>query len=146
MAESRAKRLQIVLHLAQKAEDQAASRVKEQAGLLRNEETQLQELKDYSAQYLNSYGNMRDGISAQQMINYSGFIGRLAEAVKDQENKILRLQQGLDKLKAQWTVAHQKRKTLEDLMERLDKEYSDQLEKRLQKELDELANRPNGLC
>lgn len=146
MAESRAKRLQLVLQLAQKAEDDAASRVREQAGLLQNEKIQLQELKDYSGQYLNSYANMRDGVSAHQMINYSGFIGRLADAIKDQENKIQRVQEGLDKLKSQWSIAHQKRKALEDLIERLKKEHSNELEKRLQKELDELANRPNGLC
>ena len=146
MAESRAKRLLIVLQLAQKAEDEAAARVREQADLLRNEETQLNELRAYSEQYLNSYSGLRHGVSARDMINYSGFVGRLTDAIKEQEGKLQRLQQGLDKLKANWSICHQKRKTLEDLIERLKKEDSDLLDKRLQKELDELANRPNGLC
>ena len=146
MAESRAKRMQIVMTLAQKAEDEAASRVKEQADLVNLEQEQLQNLHAYSQQYFQSYRGLRTGVSAQEMINYSGFITRLADAIKEQEGKILRLQQGLDKLKAQWSIAHQKRKVLEDLIERIKKEESAILEKLLQKELDELANRPNSLC
>lgn len=146
MAESRAKRLKIVLTMAEKAEDQAAMRVKEQADLMRIEQAQLEDLKAYSEQYLQSYRALKVGVTAQDMINYSGFIGRLADAVKEQELKILRLQQGLDKLKVQWSMAHQKRKALEDLITRLKTEESTLLEKLLQKELDELANRPNGLC
>jgi flagellar protein FliJ len=146
MAESRAKRMKIVLTLAEKAEDEAAKRVKEQLDLIKLEQEQLQDINAYSEQYLQSYSELRTGVSAQEMINYSGFIGRLADAIKEQEEKIQRLQHGLDKLKSQWSITHQKRKALEDLIERLKKEESAALEKLLQKELDELANRPNGLC
>lgn len=146
MAESRAKRMKIVLTLAEKAEDEAAKRLKEQADLVKLEQEQLEGLKAYSDQYLQSYSSLRSGVTAQDMINYSGFISRLAEAIKEQQLKIERLQQGLDKLKAQWSITHQKRKALEDLIERMKKEESVALEKLLQKELDELANRPNSLC
>jgi flagellar FliJ protein len=146
MAKPRSQRMQIVLTLAQKAEDDAAQKVKEQADLLKQEMRQLDELKSYSGQYLQTYANLRDGVSAQEMINYSGFIGRLADAIKEQENKKERIQQGLDKLKRVWTEMHQKRKTLNDLIDRLKKDESAILEKLLQKEMDELANRPNSLC
>ncbi len=146
MAESRAKRMKIVLTLAEKAEDQAAKQLKEHAELLQSEQQQLQNLNDYSQQYLDSYRSLKTGVSARNMMNYSGFISRLADAIKEQQAKIQRMQQGLDKLKHQWSITHQKRKALEDLIERLKKEESVLLEKRLQKELDELANRPNSLC
>jgi flagellar FliJ protein len=146
MAKPRSQRMHIVLILAQKAEDAAAQKVKEQADLLKQEIRQLDELKSYAGQYLQSYANLRDGVSAQEMINYSGFIGRLADAIKEQENKKERIQQGLDKLKLVWTEMHQKRKTLNDLIDRLKKDESATLEKLLQKEMDELANRPNSLC
>lgn len=146
MAKPRSQRMHIVLTLAQKAEDDAAQKVKEQADLLKQEIRQLDELKSYSGQYLQAYANLRDGVSAQEMINYSGFIGRLADAIKEQENKKERIQQGLDKLKRVWTEMHQKRKTLNDLIDRLKKAESATLEKLLQKEIDELANRPNSLC
>lgn len=146
MAKTRSQRMHIVLTLAQKAEDEAAQKVKEQAELLRQEIQQLDELKSYSGQYLQSYANLRDGVSAQEMINYSGFISRLADAIKEQENKKERIQQGLDKLKQVWAETHQKRKALNDLIDRLKKEESTALEKLLQKEMDELANRPNSLC
>jgi flagellar FliJ protein len=146
MAKPRSQRMHIVLTLAQKAEDDAAQKVKEQADLLKQEIRQLDELKSYSGQYLQAYANLRDGVSAQEMINYSGFIGRLADAIKEQENKKERIQQGLDKLKLVWAEMHQKRKTLNDLIDRLKKDESATLEKLLQKEMDELANRPNSLC
>ncbi len=146
MARTRSQRMQIVLTLAQKAEDEAAQKVKQQAELLKQEAQQLDELKSYSGQYLQAYANLRDGVSAQEMINYSGFIGRLADAIKEQENKKERIQQGLDKLKQIWAERHQKRKALNDLIDRLKKEESTVLEKLLQKEMDELANRPNSLC
>ncbi|MBK8185817.1 MAG: flagellar export protein FliJ [Cellvibrio sp.] len=128
MAESRAKRMKIVLTMAEKAEDQAAMRVKEQAELMRIEQVQLQDLNTYSEQYLQSYRALKSGVTAQDMINYSGFIGRLADAVKEQELKIERLQQGLDKLKSLWSMAHQKRKALDELITRLKTEESTQLE------------------
>ena len=146
MAKPRSQRMHIVLTLAQKAEDDAAQKVKEQADLLKQEIRQLDELKSYSGQYLQAYANLRAGVTAQEMINYSGFISRLADAIKEQENKKERIQQGLDKLKLVWTEMHQKRKTLNDLIDRLKKEESTALEKLLQKEMDELANRPNSLC
>jgi flagellar protein FliJ len=146
MVESRAKRMKIVLTLAERAEEEAAKRVKEQADLLKSEVDQLQNLNAYSQQYVRSYGELRQGVTAREMMNYSGFINRLTDAIKEQESKIQRLQQGLDKLKAQWSITHQKRKALEDLIERFKKEESAVLERLLQKELDELANRPNGLC
>lgn len=146
MPKTRSQRMHIVLTLAQKAEDDAAQKVKEQADILQQEIRQLEELKSYSGQYLQAYANLRDGVSAQEMINYSGFINRLAEAIKEQENKKERVRQGLDKLKLLWAEKHQKRKTLNDLIERLKKEESVALDKLLQKEMDELANRPNSLC
>jgi len=138
--------MQIVLRLAQKAEDDAAQKVKEQAQLLQQETNQYNELQSYSQQYLQSYTNLRTGVTAQEMINYSGFISRLADAIKEQELKVLKVQQGLDKLKSFWVVAHQKRQNLNDLIIRMKKDESLLLDKLLQKELDELANRPNSLC
>lgn len=139
MAETRAQRMQVVLTLSQRHEDEAAKRLGECRDLLADEERQLAELVEYRNQYLAAQAEPRAGIHAQELINYSHFIGRLAEACREQENKIARTQASLLLLQQQWREKHQKRKAIEDLIARLHNEENLLIDKRLQKELDELS-------
>ncbi len=139
MAESRAKRMQVVLTLAQKQEDEAANKVSQYREQLGQEQRQLAELRDYAAQYLNAQGALREGILAHELINYSSFIHRLNEACTEQEAKVARMTKLLESLQQQWRVKHQKRKSIEDLIVRLQQEDDLIADKRLQKELDELS-------
>lgn len=139
MAETRAQRMQVVLTLAQRHEDDAAQRLSECRDLLASEERQLAELVAYKDQYVNAQGQPRAGIRAQELINYSHFIGRLTEACREQEAKIARTRLSLTQLQQLWREKHQKRKSIEDLIARLHQEENLVLDKRLQKELDELS-------
>ena len=140
MAESRAKRMQVVLTLAVRQEDDAAQKLTQFREQLAQEELQLQELRDYAAQYLQEQGGLREGVMAHELINYSSFIHRLHEACGEQESKVVRMQSLLANLQKQWQVKHQKRKSIEDLIKRLQHDDDVILEKRLQKELDELSS------
>jgi flagellar FliJ protein len=140
MAESRAKRMQVVLTLAIRHEDEAAQKLSQFREQLAQEERQLQELRDYAAQYLRERSGLRAGVLAHELINYSLFIQRLNEACTDQENKVQRMQTLQENLMKQWQVRHQKRKSIEDLIKRLQHEDGVILEKRLQKEMDELSS------
>lgn len=139
MAESRAKRIKVVLTLAQQQEDIAAKRLSEYREQLTAEEQQLSQLKEYSTQYMRDYAGQRQGVYAHQLINYSGFVHRLGELCKEQEVKLERMQAVYKKLQEQWRICHQKRKSVEELIERFTHEESLLLEKQLQKELDELT-------
>lgn len=139
MAESRAQRMQVVLTLALKQEDDAAQKLRQYRDQLAQEERQLADLRDYSTQYLNAQGNLREGVLAHELINYSSFIGRLNEACREQEVKVARMISLLDSLQQQWRIKHQKRKSIEELIVRLQQEDNLLLDKRLQKELDELS-------
>jgi len=141
VAESRAKRMSVVLTLAQRDEDAAAERLRQFREQVNQEELQLAQLRDYSAQYLRDYTDKKQGVFAHQLINYSAFIGRLGELVREQEQKLARLQANLQKLQDQWRFYHQKRKSIEELINRFVREESALLDKQLQKELDELASR-----
>jgi len=140
MAESRSKRMQVVLTLAVRQEETAAKKVVEVRDQLTKEERQLAELRDYAAQYLQAQSELRDGILASELINYSTFIGRLNEACTEQETKVKRYQVALESIQKQWRMLHQKRKSIEDLITRLQHEDNLLLDKRLQKELDELSS------
>ncbi|MEN0039663.1 MAG: flagellar export protein FliJ [Cellvibrio sp.] len=140
MAESRSKRMQVVLTLAVRQEETAAKKVAEVRDQVAKEERQLADLRDYAAQYLQAQSQLRDGILAHELINYSTFIARLNEACAEQETKVKRYQAALESVQKQWRVLHQKRKSIEDLIARLQHEDNLLLDKRLQKELDELSS------
>lgn len=140
MAESRSKRMQVVLTLAVRQEETAAKKVAEVRDQVTREERQLADLRDYAAQYLQAQSELREGILASELINYSTFIGRLSEACAEQETKVKRYQAALESIQKQWRVLHQKRKSIEDLITRLQHEDNLLLDKRLQKELDELSS------
>ncbi|ACE83678.1 flagellar export protein FliJ [Cellvibrio japonicus] len=139
MAESRAQRIRVVLTLAQRQEDTAAERLGQYRDQVRGEEEQLAQLRDYAAQYTQDYASQRQGIYAHQLMNYSGFVARLGELCREQEAKLKRMQLTLNKMQEQWRQCHQKRKSIEDLIERFKREDAVLLDKRLQKELDELT-------
>jgi flagellar FliJ protein len=140
MAESRAKRMQVVLTLAERQEDDAAKKLSQFREQLAMEEQQLVELRDYANQYLHAQGELRQGVLAHELINYSSFINRLNEACREQETKVQRYKVILDSFQQQWRVKHQKRKSIEELIARLLQEDNLLLDKRLQKELDELSS------
>jgi flagellar protein FliJ len=140
MAESRAKRMQVVLTLAERQEEEAAKKLSQFRDQLAQEERQLVELRDYANQYIHAQGELRQGVLAHELINYSTFINRLNEACREQETKVERYKVILDSLQQQWRVKHQKRKSIEELIARLQQEDNLLLDKRLQKELDELSS------
>ena len=139
MAESRSQRMQIVLTLAERHEQAAAQRLGNFREQVNAEQEQLRQLEEYAAHYLDTYGSLKTGLHAQDLISYSSFIQRLGDAKKEQQAKIARLMQALDQLQQEWRDKHRRRESIQDLIARLRYEENDVLEKRLQKELDDLS-------
>lgn len=140
MAQSRSQRMQVVLVLAERKEQQAGQQFSQYRTQVDAEKEQLRQLEDYAAQYLNTYSERKTGVRPHELIAYSSFIQRLAEACKDQENRLARMQLNLNRLQQLWQQAYQKRESLKELISRLQQEESVALDKRLQKELDELVS------
>jgi len=139
MAEGRAQRLRVVLLLAQREEDAAAQQMGKARDLVVEEEQQLVQLHEYRHQYVMDYQRQRSGVQPQVFMSYSGFIQRLSQAVAGQEQKLAQLEAQLHQLQAVWQEKHHRRKTLSDLINRLQQEEDAALEQRLQRELDDLA-------
>ncbi len=140
MVESRAKRLQVVLILAERKEQEIGQQLSQQRGLVAVEEQQLRELDDYAKQYLQTYSARKVDVRPHELIAYSSFIQRLGEACKEQQAKLERLIIILDKIQQRWHMAHQKCEAIKELIQRLERDENLLLDKRLQKELDELTN------
>jgi flagellar protein FliJ len=139
VAESRAKRMQVVLTLAERNEEQAGQQLSQFTQQVDAEAEQLRQLDEYAAQYLNTYSERKTAVRPQELIAYSGFIQRLGEARKEQQARLERLQVQLERLRQMWRIAHQKTESIKDLITRLTQEENALLDKRLQKEMDELV-------
>lgn len=131
--------MQIVLSLADRTEQAAAQRLTEYREQVTAEQQQLTQLDEYTEQYLHSYAERKSGLYAQELISYSNFIQRLGEARQEQQLKLARMLQALEQIQRDWREKHQRRKSIQELIARLQYEENAELEKRLQKELDELS-------
>ena len=139
MAESRAQRMQVVLTLAERQEQKAGQEFSQYKTQVAAEAEQLRQLDDYANHYLHTYTERKSAVRAEELIAYSGFIQRLGEARKEQEARLAKMQVNLTKLQSAWQVAYQKRESIKALIKRLEHEHSLLLDKRLQKEIDELV-------
>ena len=139
MAESRAQRMQVVLTLAERAEQQVGQQLSQCQAQVDAEIEQLRQLDEYAAQYLHIYTERKTAVRPQELIAYSGFIQRLGEARKEQEGRLKRVQVQMERFRQAWRVAHQKCESIKELINRLKQEENTILDKRLQKELDELV-------
>jgi len=139
MAESRAKRMQVVLTLAERSEKEAGEQLSQYQAQVEAETEQLRQLEEYAAQYLNIYSERKTAVRPQELIAYSGFIQRLGVARKEQEARLNRVKAQMERLRQAWRIAHQKCESIKELIERLKQEENALLDKRLQKQLDELV-------
>jgi flagellar FliJ protein len=139
MAESRAKRMQVVLTLTERDEQQAGEQLSKFTAQVEAETEQLRQLDEYANQYLNTYAGRKTSVRPEELIAYSGFIQRLGVARKEQEARLGRMQIQLDRYRQLWRVAHQKTESIKELIARLQQEENALQDKRLQKELDELV-------
>lgn len=140
MSENRSQRMQVVLLLADRKENESAQRLNQFQIQVAAEEEQLRQLDEYAKQYLHIYAERKEAVRADELIAYSGFIQRLATARKDQELRLESFYHTRDKLQQQWRENHHKRNSIEELIARLKIEENNQLEKRLQKEMDDIVS------
>ncbi len=140
MADSRAKRMQVVLTLAERNEQQSGQHLSQFTLQVDSEAEQMRQLDEYAEQYLKTYSERKTGVRPQELIAYSGFIQRLGLARKEQQARLDRLQIQLERYRQAWRIAHQKTESIKELIVRLQHEENALVDKRLQKEMDELVS------
>lgn len=140
MADSRAKRMHVVLTLAERNEQQSGQQLSQFTLQVDSEAEQMRQLDEYAEQYLKTYSERKTGVRPQELIAYSGFIQRLGLARKEQQARLDRLQIQLERYRQAWRIAHQKTESIKELIVRLQHEENALVDKRLQKEMDELVS------
>ncbi len=135
----RSKRMAIVLTLAERAEATAAQRLQEARHQCQMDEDKLQELKEYHQDYADQIDQRREGLTAQIIMTYRHFLQQLEQSVEVQGAKVKQAGLLCERLLVEWQQLYHRRRSIGELIERLQKTESSILEKRLQKEIDELT-------
>jgi flagellar FliJ protein len=138
----RARRLQVLLDMAEKAEQQALQEWGKLQQKLQQEEQQRAQLTGYANEYQQQLSSPTDkALSSGFLHNTLGFIGQIETALQTQNEQIKLLQERVATARSHYLEHHGKVKALSGLMDRLDHEHDQQADKELQKQSDEWANR-----
>jgi flagellar FliJ protein len=107
-------------------------------------EAKLAELESYQANYASEFGKRASlGIGAAGLREYQAFLGRLAEAVRQQGELLARARQERDAQRLQWQSAAQRADIIGKVVERDRSLEQRRLEAQEQRDTDERAQ--NGI-
>jgi len=137
----RSERFQVIERLAKQREDQAAQALQQARAQLEQEIKQLDELGDYQREYHQSLqASAGSGISIEQWRRTQGFIDQLETVMGRQRGVIEQWQDQEAKLLAHWQGLYQRRKMLNQLVEKASMEELIEADRREQKALDEVVS------
>lgn len=140
MAAKRSERLKVVLQMALKAQQDVADLMAQQQQKIGIERDQLQQLQQYSLEYQQQVASNNKGLRAQELISSRAFLQRLSNLQLNQQQKIQQLNAVIEQLTTEWQKRYHRRQSIEKLIERLKTEESAELDKQLQREIDELSS------
>lgn len=108
-------------------------------------EKQLQDLKDYHADYLQRFlESSKRGISGTRLHEYQIFLDKLELAIKEQEQAVVIAKQACTNSKQAWAGTYTKKQAMHNAVDRMKaSEEHDKLQGE-QKETDELGGRRRG--
>ena len=135
----KSKRMQILVDLAKRNEDDVAKSVATEQSRLQHDQQKLQELKDYAEQY-DQQRNLI-GLSPYLTTNYQHFVDRLQQAIKQQESQVGRSQQSVNMAMKRWQEARAKTQGMDWLKDKSVSEEVAAEDRQDQKQIDEFANR-----
>ncbi|OMH30037.1 flagellar export protein FliJ [Motiliproteus sp. MSK22-1] len=136
----KSKRLQPVLHLAERNKKQAETALGNAQQQLAAEEEKLEQLRNYLAEYQqNAKVQQQQGVQVDILIRLQQFMSRLQEAVEQQGQQVELSRQMLTHAKNLWTAAYGRYKAMDSLIERSRQTELIAEDKQLQKTIDELT-------
>lgn len=137
---SRAKRLIVVLNLAERTEQQAAQASELAHRLWQDDQKKLDDLCQYYSDYETSFEGKNACRRAVDIARQRGFLSQLTEA-KVQQSAVVEKRLSICQAKQQlWQQARLKRKALQELIARLEADEVRALSRKEEKMLDEWFN------
>ncbi len=139
----RAKRLEPVREIAREAERSCAARVSGMERRLAEAEHRYQELLRYQQEYQQSFRDRAgSGLDVRSLREYQTFLARLAGAIESQRAVLQQLRDDCDRERGQLREAIARRLALSKVIEKANIEERVMDDRRMQRELDERAQRP----
>ena len=139
---TRSKRMQSVQHLAHNREQDAVRKLGESQQYLAAQQTKLQELRAYRDEYAKAFESSGGaGLDALRIQEYRAFLGRLNQAIQQQESVISQCSARHEQTRQQWLVTRSHSQAIDKVLERYRQQERQQEERREQRELDERAGR-----
>lgn len=138
----RSKRLQVVLELAKRKEDEALKAMQSSQNNLNQQNEKLQELIRYQQEYQQA---LRDafstGATAANCATYQHFLSQVGGAIEQQQLVVTLAEEQLNKARKHWQSLYEKQKGMGGLIDRFRDEEDLEIEKKEQKMIDELSQR-----
>ncbi|WP_097460327.1 flagellar export protein FliJ [Mangrovitalea sediminis] len=137
----RSERLDIVLQLAQRKEDEALERMSGAQRVWQAETLRLGELTQYHVDYQNQIRSASRGqVSASQLQSWQHFVSRLADAIAQQQQRVAVALDHFEQLRAVWRETYERRRGMERHIEACRQQEQYEEGRREQRQLDEAAN------
>jgi flagellar export protein FliJ len=136
----RSQRMLVVLQMAVRAEEAAAQQLEQSRSQLAQAEQQLKQVEEYQQGYIQALNQPQQGVSAYSMINDRLFLQQLSVVCDSQAAQIRQLHQNEENCLRNWQQCYQRRRNIDQLIDKLKQGENALLEKQLQKELDELSS------
>ncbi|TFH73345.1 flagellar export protein FliJ [Gammaproteobacteria bacterium LSUCC0112] len=142
---NRVKRMQPVLRIAELDVDRAGRQLAQIQQRILIEQGKIVQLQDYQQEYrvrLQTAGEA--GMSVDKLRLFDGFHQQLDRAIEQQQQLILKLQQDQEIIRALWQQKDIRFKSLQKMLERLQKDASVQQARIEQRNHDEYSRRRSG--
>jgi flagellar export protein FliJ len=138
---NRAKRLEPIADYAGKLEDEAARRLAASAKALQTKEREVEQLRSYLAEYRQRAELEQPSTDSLRWQNSRAFLARLCGVVAAQEDELKSAVEHHRLEAERWRDSYRRSKSLDQVIERGQREAAQVQQKRAQAELDESALR-----
>ncbi|WP_096084567.1 flagellar export protein FliJ [Agaribacterium haliotis] len=140
MTDKKARRIELLLQLARRKEDEAAQYLAEQQQFVSESEQKLQALTDYYAEYEQHFKQSRQ--NSEQLARARSFLAGLHDAEQVQQQTLEKAKAQLERARHTWQRQHHESESIKDYRQRHQQKLNKEEERTLQKLLDEQSLRP----
>ncbi|TYC58110.1 flagellar export protein FliJ [Marinobacter sp. BW6] len=138
----RSRRLEVVLSLEQRKEQEALERMGEARKLAEEQREQVQNLNRYQQEYRDQIRNSQQGVvQVSRLQAWQAFIGQLDQVIRQQQKQLEQAEKVFEARKQEWQQAWERRRGMEKYIETCRQQEQKEQDLREQKLSDEAAGR-----
>ena len=136
----RSRRLEVVLSLEERKEQEALERMGEARKLVEQQREQVQNLNRYQQEYRDQIRNSQQGVvQVSRLQAWQAFIAQLDQVIRQQQKQLAQAEQVFETRKQEWQQAWERRRGMEKYIETCRQQEQREQELREQKPSDEAA-------